>query len=55
MVGVAPVRLRAASVGGGEFADIATDPCHGVVTILEQRGDDVDAYRVPVRNVQCHP
>lgn len=53
MVGVAPVRLHQASLGGVEFADIASDPCHGVATILEQSGDDLAAYSVPVRNVEC--
>jgi hypothetical protein len=54
MVGVAPVRLRHTTLNGVEFADAVKDPCHAEITLLEQRGDDVDAYRVPVRNVVCH-
>lgn len=54
MVGVAPVRLRHTVLNEVELADAGNDPCRAVITILEQRGDNVDVYQVPVHNVQCY-
>ncbi|HDR9103748.1 TPA: hypothetical protein QDB04_000522 [Burkholderia vietnamiensis] len=51
--GIAPVRLRHTSLNSVEFGDKGNDVCHAVVTLLEPRGDDVQAYQVPVRNRQC--
>ncbi|WP_434715713.1 hypothetical protein [Paraburkholderia sp. A3RO-2L] len=51
--GIAPVHLRHTSLNSVEFADKGNDVCHAVVTLLETRGDDVQAYQVPVRNRQC--